>query len=175
MQWLSLMTQIFQVRLRGYCYHLFGILSWALFYVLIGFCRTESIGVFFEPQATLNLNKTLTLQFEVKNCQKYWTAVWIKIFVQNEVTITSGEKKSTQFVLQIPKDCLKKRGNVFGLTLPSIANKACTFPLIELSECKVYTVEITPIYLTLQGRPSSVEFTVPPEVSLYLKLKIPNF
>ena len=118
----------------------------------------------YEPQATLNSNKTLTVKFELKNCQRYWTAVWIQIWAQKELT-SGDEQKGNRTVLQIPKECLQKRGNLFWLALPLNA-KACSFPLVELLGCKVYTVDITPIYFTLQGRSSSVQFTVPPEVVL---------
>ncbi|XP_046442290.1 uncharacterized protein LOC124192838 [Daphnia pulex] len=121
---------------------------------------SESLGVLFEPQATLNPNKTLTIQFELKNCQKYWAAVWIRISLRNE----QANRKS---ILKIPKDCMMKSENVFSLTLPLTDESSCMFPLVEMIECKVYSVEIIPVYLTLQGQSSSVEITVPPEVTGY--------
>jgi hypothetical protein len=118
---------------------------------------SESLGVLFEPQATLNPNKTLTIQFELKNCQKYWAAVWIRISLRNE----QANRKN---ILKIPKDCMMKSENIFSLTLPLTDESSCMFPLVEMIECKVYSVEIIPVYLTLQGQSSSVEITVPPEV-----------
>ena len=146
------MTQRLQVCYA--CYRHFVINYIALFI-------SESLGVLFEPQATLNQNKTLTIQFELKNCQTYWVAVWIGISLRSEqVNRESGN------ILKIPKECMTKSENVFSLTLPSTdESSSCTFPLVELMECKVYTVKIIPVYLTLQGQPSSVEITVPPEVN----------
>lgn len=116
---------------------------------------------------TLNPNTSLTVQFEFKNCQKYWTAVWIRVSVRSDfINPKRREKNDTSYIAQIPKQCLMKNGNAFWITLPSSAKIPCIFPLIELLECKVYTVDVIPIYLALQGQASFLEVTVPPQVTI---------
>lgn len=75
---------------------------------------------------------------------------------------TAGLDSRSLFV--VPKACLKKSGNVFWLNLPSNAKAPCSFPMPRVTECEVYNVDIIPIYYTVQGQPSTLEFTVPPEV-----------
>ena len=94
---------------------------------------TESLGVLFEPHATLNPNKTLTIQFEFRNCQNYWDAVWIRISLRNEQA-----NRESRNILKIPKGCMMKSENVFSLTLPLTDESSCIFPLVEMKECKVY-------------------------------------
>ena len=122
-----------------------------------------------QPQAIQNPNNTLTIQFELKTCQKYWKAVWIRISIRNEFIhlrseSSSRENDSSLELLHVPKECLKKRGDTFWLSLPSNGKVPCFFPLVKLMECKVYNIDIIPIYFTLHGQPSSVEITVPPHV-----------
>lgn len=119
----------------------------------------------------MNPNNTLTVQFELKNCQKYWTAVWIRVSVRSDfVDLRSSEKNETSYIAQIPKQCLKRNETAFWITLPSIAKAPCFFPLLDLLECKVYTVDVIPIYLALQGQASFLEITVPPQVINFKRL-----
>ncbi|XP_046645192.1 uncharacterized protein LOC124335776 isoform X3 [Daphnia pulicaria] len=131
---------------------------------------SEPIGILSEPQATLNPDKTLTVQFELNSCKKYWISVWIRISLRNELMILRSRKNSKakddkHLVLQVPKECFNKTGDEYSITLPSKAKAPCTFPLARLMECKVYNVEIIPIYVSLQGQPSIVEITVPPQLA----------
>ncbi|KAI9562182.1 hypothetical protein GHT06_013147 [Daphnia sinensis] len=130
---------------------------------------SEPAGIALDPQAILNENGTLSVQFELKSCQKYWQAVWIRISLRNEFMILRSTKSSKQqdshLTLRIPKECLKKSGNVFSFNLPSTSKGPCSFPMAGLTECKVYTIEIIPIYLTLLGQPSVVDITVPPQLT----------
>ena len=71
------------------------------------------------------------------------------------------------YFFQIPKECLNKTDDEFSITLPTKAKaRQCTFSLASLTECKVYNVEIIPIFFSLQGQSSVVEITVPPQVKL---------
>lgn len=79
-------------------------------------------------------------------------------------------KDDKHLFLQIPKECLNKTDDEFSITLPSSAKAPCTFSLTGLMECKVYNVEIIPIYFSLQGQPSIVEITVPPLVTYISQL-----
>lgn len=83
------------------------------------------------------------------------------IDVRNENDMRPTED---QIVLQIPKQCWKKKGNVFWLTLPSSSKAPCSFPLINLMECKIYGVDFIPMFFTLQGQPVFTDITVPPQV-----------
>lgn len=136
---------------------------------------SETLGILHDPQATLNPNKTLTVQFELKNCFKYWVGVWIRVSVRPEFMDLSNETgietTKNQIVVQIPKQCWKRKGNVYSLTLPSNSrapcslHSHCSFPfMIKLKECKIYSVDFIPIYLTLQGQPTFANITVPPQV-----------
>ncbi|XP_057364884.1 uncharacterized protein LOC130685586 [Daphnia carinata] len=130
---------------------------------------SEPTGILLDPEAILNENGTLSVQFELRSCQKYWQAVWIRISLRNEFTILRHTKSFKQMdshlTVRIPKECLKKSGNVFSFNLPSSSKGPCSFPLASLVECKVYTIEIIPIYLTLLGQPSVVEITVLPRLT----------
>lgn len=135
---------------------------------------TEPTGILLDPEAILNENGTLSVQFELRSCQKYWQAVWIRISLRNEFMILrdtkSSKQKNSHLTIRIPKECLKKSENVFSFNLPSTSKGPCSFPLASLTECKIYTVEIIPIYLTLLGQPSVVEITVPPRVTTSRKI-----
>lgn len=129
---------------------------------------SEPTGILLDPEAILNENGTLSVQFELRSCQKYWQAVWIRISLRNEFMILrdtkSSKQKNSHLTIRIPKECLKKSENVFSFNLPSISKGPCSFPLASLTECKIYNVEIIPIYLTLLGQPTVVEITVPPRL-----------
>ena len=119
----------------------------------------------------MNPDKTLTVKFELNSCQKYWVSVWIRISLRNEFLIIRSGKKSNakddNYFFQIPKECLNKTDDEFSITLPTKAKaRQCTFSLASLTECKVYNVEIIPIFFSLQGQSSVVEITVPPQVKL---------
>lgn len=140
----------------------------------------ENTGILLDPQVILNENGTLTIQFEMKSCQKYWQAVWIRIFVRNEFVIARNTKNSKQkddshLSLRLPKECLNNSGNIVSFTLPATSKGSCFFPLADLMECKIYTVEIIPIYLSLHGQPSTVDFTVPPRVTAFIKISLIQF
>ena len=130
------------------------------------------MGVVINPQAILSSNNSLTIQFELKSCEKYLTAAWIRISAKTEILYRqnhgiTADNDHLQFFLQVPKRCLQKlNDNTFSFTLPATEqiDAGCLFPLIALEECRIYSVDITPIYLTLQGQISTVNVTVPPMV-----------
>jgi hypothetical protein len=161
------MNLTFQVRIHAKTVGYYQYYYFRFFFLL---SKTEPIGILSEPQATLNPDKTLTVQFQLNSCKKYWISVWIRISLRNELMILRSRKNSkakddSHLVLQVPKECFNQTGDEYSITLPSKAKAPCTFPLARLMECKVYNVEIIPIYVSLQGQPSIVEITVPPQVN----------
>ena len=129
----------------------------------------ERLGILFEPEVTLDSDKSLTVQFEMRNCQKYWTAVWIVIKKKSiDMKNSSTVSLDSRSLFVVPKSCLEKRGNVFWLNLPSNAKAPCSFPMSKVTECEVYNIDIIPIYYTLHGQLSNLEFTVPPKVRFTL-------
>lgn len=158
------MAQLSDGNLTGYRFR-----SWifiVLNKVIVSLNLTERLGIFFEPQVTLHPNKSLTLQFELRNCRKYWTSVLILIKKKSidMMNVRSAESFDSRSNLVVPISCLEKRGNAFSLNLPSDTNAPCSFPMFKMMECEVYSIDIVPIYYTLQGQLSNLEFTVPPEV-----------
>ena len=136
---------------------------------------TDFLGVLTSSQATLNENGTVTVEFELKSCHKHFGAVWLVLddqyatpIVYDSSNIRKTDSQPSSSVLQVPKDCLTKRGNVFSLNWPSpTARRSCSFPLIPLLECRVYSIEIIPIFQGFQGQSSTVTITVPPRVSAF--------
>ena len=123
-------------------------------------------------QATLNENGTVTVEFELKTCHRHFVAVWLVLddgqrtpIVYVSPNIRKRNPQLSSSIFQVPKDCLTKRGNIFSLNWPSPARRSCSFPLIQLLECRVYSIEIIPIFQGFQGQPSTASFTVPPRVT----------
>lgn len=124
----------------------------------------DRLGILFEPQVTAHTNKSFTLQFTMRNCQKYWTSLWILIKTPSIDILDDAGSIRSNSILTVPKACFKKRGNVFWVNLPSNAKAPCAFSTLKVMECEVYNIEIIPIYYTLQGKPYKLQFTMPPEV-----------
>ena len=132
------------------------------------------MGILTHPQATLDLNNYLTVQFDLRTCRKHLTAVWYRISAKKDVINRQNSGINTddgllQTFLQVPKHCLMEASdNTFSITLPATEQEAdgCSFPLMVLEECKVYSVDIIPIYLALQGQSATVDVTTQPMVLL---------
>ena len=135
------------------------------------------MGLVTNPQATLNSNNYLTVQFELKTCHKHLTAVWYRISARKDIINRQNrgitDNGHLQTFLQIPKHCLIETiDNIFSITLPTTEQAAdgCSFPLMVLEECKIYSVDIIPIYLALQGQSATVDVTTQPMVWCSVKM-----
>jgi len=111
-------------------------------------------------------NSILDIEFELKTCHRHFSAVWIQLYERGFPVVHQKTQRGTTSspkTHQVPKECLIKKGNSFSITLPS-TKKSCSFPLMDLMECKVYNVEMIPIYQGFQGQSSITDITVPPKV-----------
>lgn len=168
MLWVNGTSSVHQVHPKNYTFLLSLVYVSLILYLL----NSEFLGLLSGPQATLNPNGTVTVEFELKTCQKHFAAVWLLLEDRRATPIVYNGMRNKRMddpsssILQVPKDCLTRRGNVFSLTWPSPARRSCSFPLIPLMECRVYSIEILPIFQGFQGQSQTVTFTVPPLVSV---------
>ena len=79
------------------------------------------MGIVTNPQATLDLNNYLTVQFDLRTCRKHLTAEWYGISAKkdkiNRQRSGITDNGHFQTFLQVPKHCLMETSdNTFSIT-----------------------------------------------------------
>ena len=89
-------------------------------------------------------------------CSRHLTAVTIRVRREEDL--------SDLLLLNVTRDCLRFTDDVFSIRFPSTSGN-CTVPMIQLSECGVYTAQVTPEFHTFNGLMSQAKFVVAPKVN----------
>lgn len=128
--------------------------------------NAEILGVLTEVSSSINGKRNLSIQFQLKTCLKYWTSAWVNISEKNNL--------GSSFFFRIPNECFNKNGSFYSIEFPSNISSKCAFQLLPLTNCKIYQIEIRPIFWELQGTSTVTEVIILPD-EVINSIIIPNY
>ena len=127
-------------------------------------------GLIQNLNGSLQKDGSILVQWSSKECFKYLTGVWVRVFDSELHESENSTYESNEPYTLIPKSCIQKSpksNSLLTLTLSSFQEgNSCNFPL-KLMECKVYTIELVPNYSSLKGRVWKSNITTPPLVNCF--------